>query len=324
MKENKVLLLGHLNGFIGSVFNSKKKFIFPIYRENEIKQNFLKKCIYRLQFSFNLPRLDIWFAFKSLPLEEYNLIIILQHVGIDKVIKYIRKRNKHCRIIYWLWDTVGTLKNPIFYDFEKATEKLLEKNNIKEYKYEIWSFDKNDCSKYNFFYNNQVSVRFKLKEIDIQYDAFFCGQDKGRLLNLLYLENILKTKKMKFLFLVKKEKLIDINTDINFITNNVDYIKILDYINKSKCIIDLVQKNQGGLTWRPLEAMFYKKKLITNFERIVEYDFYNPKNIFILGKDDISNIKEFINSKYEDVPENIINKYTIDGWLDNFVKFKQV
>ena len=320
MKRDKILLLGYPNGFIGSVFNRKERIIFPLYKENEIQRSLLKKCVYRAQLSFHLPKINIWYGFKELLLENYNLIIILQCVGADKIIEYIRKKNNRCRIIYWLWDTVGTLKNPILYDLKKETERLLIKNNIEKYKYEIWSFDKNDCKKYNFFYNNQVSCKYQLKPTSLKYDVFFCGQNKGRLSTLLEIEQILNNKNISCAFLMKKESQMIINqkTNINFINHNIDYIKMLNYINKSKCIVDLVQKTQGGLTWRPLEAMFYKKKLITNFAQIIEYDFYNPKNIFIWGKDDINNIKEFIDSEYEDVPEEIVNKYTIDGWLNNF------
>ena len=102
----------------------------------------------------------------------------------------------------------------------------------------------------------------------------------------------------------------------------INYEQILKYIAESKCIIDIVQEGQGGLTWRPLEAMFYRKKMITNFKDIKEYDFYKKDNIFIIGEDDPSNIKNFVNTGYVDIPQNIIKKYTIDGWIENFINFK--
>ena len=37
------------------------------------------------------------------------------------------------------------------------------------------------------------------------------------------------------------------------------YSKIINYVNKSKCIVDIVQKEQGGLTWRPLKQCFIEK-----------------------------------------------------------------
>lgn len=62
--------------------------------------------------------------------------------------------------------------------------------------------------------------------------------------------------------------------------------------------------------------------MITNFKDIKEYDFYKKDNIFIIGEDDLNNIKNFVNTGYVDIPENIIKKYTIDGWIENFINFK--
>ena len=36
----------------------------------------------------------------------------------------------------------------------------------------------------------------------------------------------------------------------------------------------------------------------------------------------VNNIKNFVNTGYVDIPENIIKKYTIDGWIENFINFK--
>ena len=62
--------------------------------------------------------------------------------------------------------------------------------------------------------------------------------------------------------------------------------------------------------------------MITNFKDIKEYDFYIKDNIFIIGEDDLNNIKNFVNTGYVDISQNIIKKYTIDGWIENFINFK--
>lgn len=324
--DENILILGDENGdgvIIPILRNGDIK-IYPVWKKC-IKKYTLCRQIFHFQYSFSLPKIDIWLNFKNISLEKYDIIILLQCIEADKIIKYIRKKNKKCRIIYWLWDTIGTLKNPVLYDFEKETINLISLKDKLDYKCEIWSFDRKNCSEYNLYYNNQFLYKYNIKSTIKKYDCFFIGQDKGRLNLLLELEQILKSKNLNYKFLVKIKKIsnYNMNTNIDFINKNIDYKNILKYISESKCLIDLVQKKQSGLTWRPLEAMFYKKKLITNFEKIVEYDFYNSKNIFILGRDDISNIGKFINSEYEEVPKDIVNKYTIYGWLKNFIKFEQ-
>ena len=74
-------------------------------------------------------------------------------------------------------------------------------------------------------------------------------------------------------------------------------------LSQSNCILDYNQEGQVGLTLRPMEALFLEKKLITNNKDIKNYDFYNPSNIFILGENNIEDIKEFINKPYEKVEQ---------------------
>ena len=67
-----------------------------------------------------------------------------------------------------------------------------------------------------------------------------------------------------------------------------------------------------------MEALFLEKKLITNNKDIKNYDFYNPSNIFILGENNIEDIKEFINKPYEKVEQKIIDYYDFEQWLSRF------
>ena len=67
-----------------------------------------------------------------------------------------------------------------------------------------------------------------------------------------------------------------------------------------------------------MEALFFEKKLITNNKDIKNYDFYNPSNIFILGENNIEDIKEFINKPYEKVEQKIIDYYDFEQWLSRF------
>ena len=64
--------------------------------------------------------------------------------------------------------------------------------------------------------------------------------------------------------------------------------------------------------------MFLERKLITNNTDIKNYDFYNHDNIFILGEDNINEIKEFINKPYKKIDQDIIDYYDFDQWLNRF------
>lgn len=286
------------------------------YTYDKINNIFIR-LLRRLWAIFNIPFYNLWFKFRRNNIEKYSLIILYECKYPEKIIKYIRNRNKNTRIIYWLWNTVEKTEDYRLYSQKKKTINLIKKKDI--YRCEVWSFDKNDCKIYNLFYNNQVAYKIDIPEQDIKYDFFFAGKDKNRLDIIKNLKEQLKDYKFKILILPDKKKIYCKEDKQYIISEMLPYFQIIKYINQSKCIIDIVQEGQAGLTWRPLEAMFYRKKLLTNYLDIQNYDFYKECNIFILGKNDLNNIKSFVDDSYEHVSEKIINKYTANGWLNNFI-----
>jgi hypothetical protein len=98
----------------------------------------------------------------------------------------------------------------------------------------------------------------------------------------------------------------------------ISYDDVLVKIGKSKAILDYLSDPSDGLSLRPMESIFHKKKLITNSKLIANYDFYRPQNIFILGRDNLSDLPEFLNSPYEEIDKEIIEKYDFKNWLNRF------
>lgn len=123
----------------------------------------------------------------------------------------------------------------------------------------------------------------------------------------------------KFILVMNKMHNCEIDKNIIPIRDEIPYRDLIINVLESNCVLDLVQENQGGITWRPLEAMFYKKKLVTSFKKIANYDFYCQENVFILGIDDLNKLYEFIQAPYRSIDKNIIRKYTADGWIENFL-----
>ena len=89
-------------------------------------------------------------------------------------------------------------------------------------------------------------------------------------------------------------------------------------LQSSRCIIDIAQEGQVGFTRRPIEALFFNKKLITNNVEIMKFDFYRNNNIFILGKDKLEDIDSFMETDIEIIPDEIKRKYDINTWIENF------
>ena len=92
----------------------------------------------------------------------------------------------------------------------------------------------------------------------------------------------------------------------------------LEYISKSKCIVELLKTRKEARSLRGLESVFLKKKLITNCKNIVNEPFYDKNNIFILGVDSISDLSSFISEPYKDVSKRLYEQYDFEKWIRNF------
>jgi hypothetical protein len=103
-------------------------------------------------------------------------------------------------------------------------------------------------------------------------------------------------------------------------TKVLSYEENISNILKSKCIVDIVQKEQTGLTLRPLEALFFERKLLTDYKDIVKYDFYKPQNIFVIGIHDWTDIRSFLSSPFIPVNKKIVDNYNINKWINYFLE----
>jgi len=228
-------------------------------------------------------------------IDKFDLVILGENYYSFNISRYIKKKNKHCRLIVYFWNCIND-----------GYKEILEDKNIDEF----WTFDKNDSNSYKMKYNPQFytkNVKIEDKNTKKKYDIVFLGRAKGRKEQILNLENEFKRK--------------GLNYNIRIIENEKDLVKYddyLDWLSKSKSILDITCNNQVGLTLRCMESIFLEKKLITNNKEIKKYNFYNPKNIFILDEDNMDNIETFLNSPYEKVDQEIIEYYDFESWLKRF------
>ena len=209
--------------------------------------------------------------------------------NVDWISRYIKRVNPKIRIVFWYW-------NPV-----KFGDVALNDKNIDE----VWTYSRFDAKKYNLKYNPQFYRQvFTQNERPLNIDMLFLGKNKGREQILADLKKVADAQELKYKFIIVDSK-----------EKQVSYKEYLRYISSSRCIVDLVPNQSCGLTLRPLEALFYKKKLITNYRDIVNYDFYNKENIFVIGKDDINKLAEFVNSPYKKIDRKIVDYYNYESWL---------
>jgi hypothetical protein len=286
------------------LYNSGLDFI-PYFKDRGInvtriyKKSFFPSRVFRRIFEFLNWSESYWYADWKLHLSSYKTIIVFANLHF-KVLKYIIKKNPDIRIIYWYWDPV----------FRIGREKKWMRNIA-----EIWSFDPQDCIKYNLRFNTTFYfTNILLPQNDIEYDVFFIGNDKGRVEYLQKIEHKFSKLEIKGYYHVISDKKEKGKKQVK----RISYLEYLEVVSKTKTLLDILPIGQSGLTIRVMESIFFKKKLITSDDSIVNQDFYRSENIFVLGKDNENTLLKFINSPYIELEDGVMQRYEVTNWLERF------
>lgn len=198
----------------------------------------------------------------------------------------------------WIWNPLKS----------KNEEKLKDKISfIKNNHFDILTFNQTDANKYDLILRNQFyrMNQAPYKEPILQNDFYFLGYKKDRGNEIDEIKNQLSQYKILFKVVTNDDE-------------TIPYLENIEFIKNSKCIVDILQKEQSGLTLRPLEALAFNKKLITNNLNIRNEVFYSSKNIFIIGIDDFNNLDNFLKMGYQPISKDIIHKYDVNTWMNNF------
>lgn len=235
--------------------------------------------------------------------EKYNKIIVFDNVYCYSLIHYIRKNGYKGIIYIFNWNPVLNIRKKVF--------RII----FKPFKVRIYSFDLSDCRRYHLHHNSTLYCREVVPyPSKIRQDIFFLGMEKDRLnrLSECYKTFIKYNLQVKF-YVVGKGK-----AAFPLYNETISYSAYLNEIEKSRSILDIAQDGQQGLSMRVMEALFLKRKLITDNPEVEKADFYNNNNIFILGKRPLAELNGFISSPYKPIDREIIERYDIDNWIKRF------
>lgn len=277
-------------------------YLKSLYLTNNKINRVVRKIVLKLNFSFIEKHIfRDWYKL----LKKVKTVILFDTGNAPYICDFIKKTNPSVRLILWYW-------NPI-----SCTVGI---DKFKDKDIEIWTFDSKDKNTYNIKENTQFFIEENVKNLTSinGKDVFYVGVDKNRAQSLSELASIFDKENITYNYNLVKYKDSSNNNGIEY-KNRMVYKDVLSNINASKAVLDLVSEKQTGLTLRPLEALFLKKKLITNMVDIVDYDIYNKNNIFILGKDDLTKLKEFISSSYDETNyKKFTKKYCFRNWIKRF------
>lgn len=181
------------------------------------------------------------------------------------------------------------------------------------------SFDSEDCVKYglkkitNFYFIEEEQNDFSF---DVAYLATYDSRMADTLKIFAYLKQQGLTAKGR-IFAYKSNKIKEeIPQEIEIVHEIIPFKDSYRYYMDSKIILDIAHPHQKGLSFRPFEALGLNKKLITTNAEIMKYDFYDPRNVFVIK--DINHIQipqSFFRDIYYPIPDSVKQKYHIKNWI---------
>ena len=172
--------------------------------------------------------------------------------------------------------TVALLIDPISapYDTAQCAKQLLEQTTFDR----VLTFDPRDAEENGWTYTNTLYSQFAVEPAPITNDLFYMGNIKDRLamcklllqrMNQHGVTGMIKlgcnadaAKQLPAQVLLKKY---------------LSYPQMLQQLQSTKCILDITQQGQSGVTLRYYEAVVFNKKLLTNNRNIAQLPFYDPR-----------------------------------------------
>lgn len=295
MRQNKktLILIDSLFYQYGLEGTEREGVLFlPMLRAELTRHKFLRG-LRRLHLSLPLPLRHLWLGRWTGLLEGYDTVVLADAGNTPNVVRYIRRRAPDKRMIVWYRNPVRASTPPARFDRSFC---------------ELWSFDPADCRTYGLRYNPQFYIpRAVCSRGDTRQDAFFVGQEKGRGELLRRMERALQDRGCRTVF-----RIVGVNSP------RVSYREIVEEIGRSELLVDCRCAGQEGMTLRPLEALFYRKKLLTNHPAVRRELSDWADNIFVWGEDDPAALTEFLRRPCRSGGDRSRAAFGLEAWVDRF------
>jgi hypothetical protein len=291
------------------------------YYDERPSNNIFAKGIIRLKRSVYQYKIDKYYnkILKNIEGKEYDILFVNRGEVIPGFfLEEFKKAQPQCEMLFYTWDSFTNHKHPI---------------TILKYFNKKFTFDSDDAIKYgiNFrplFYLDQYKD-VKSEKRNIKYDLLFLGtahSDRYEVSQKVIKWSENNGFKSFCYYFIHSRLLYFYKKKFDKTFNKFDYkklsfksltkLEILELYKETNVILDINHPGQKGLTMRTFEALGAGKKLITTNEEIKKYPFYNPKNIYVINRDNIVLDKSFFDTPYENVSEEIYYKASIEGWLN--------
>lgn len=289
-------------------YTSKKKraanFLHKTFFQN---RNYKRKLIKEFH-SENIKKQIGHLEAKSI---DYVLVIrpdIVERETLDQLFKIGKK------VIAYQWD--GLERFPKVFEYIDLFENFLifDEEDFINYRHKYSNLQK--CE--NFFFDHDNNAPNNENSATIYYVGTYI---RDRVDDLVMIVKELEKYPVNFDINLRyhpQTKPINEN-NIKFFRDNLDFKTNINRLKNAKVLLDFKVKDHNGLSLRFFEALKYEKKIITNNMSVLNYNFYDPQNIFVLYHDDLSTLGDFLSSDYKKQSAKIVDQYSFSTWLSKYV-----
>jgi 1,5-rhamnosyltransferase len=274
----------------------------------------------RLNKWISLPFKNIWNSLyfnKGFPFEQRNPLCFvfmgrdLYYLKDRKTFNYLRTTYEGCKLVIFFGDTVETFQQDHL-DFD--IRYLL--NNFDFF----ITTNKPDAQKYSIGYFPTIINRTIVENDNAksESDVLFIGASKNRLDKIHQIYNQLQNLGLKCEFHItnvptEQQKYLDI-----VYNKPIPYSEVLKFVQKTKCILEITQKNAYGFTLRTVEALLYNKKLLSDNPILKETPFYDEHFVMYF-----SNVEEIGSAVYKTIKneEPVEFNYNDEYSLEKFIQY---
>ncbi len=268
---------------------------------NFSRKFFLKDREYKKKLIEEHKLREYYKKISQLDMLDYVLVIRPDAFPIP-VIQELKKKTK--KLIAYQWD--GIEKFPevkkyfhlfdTFFCFDSADEK----NNIKPIT--------------NFYFDciPPVYKDFNNQKPELYFVGLYWENREKKIDR--FISEVSKMEVELSIFIQYNDKSEIKNPKIKYIKERITFLENLRNVEKADVLLDFVDPIHNGLSIRFFEAIYYKKKVITDNQTVKGYDFYHPDNIFVLDEN-FDQIDSFLNTPYRELSEEIVKKYGFSHWI---------
>lgn len=327
IKGKKILLIA-LPGYPDGIIKQMKQLGAEVdFINDKPNEGVICKTLGRLQIPLYLRIIDSYYYEKinALRHKQYDYILVIRgEYTTVEALKKLRDTFKKAKLVLYMWDgmhkqnTRGIEKKWKYYDIVYTFDRIdYEANKDKISFLPLYYYGEylpRDCKSPN-------SNEFK-------YDVSFIGTghaDRVKIVKNVMIQcknNGRKTFCYVFMphylvFLLNKI----LNRNFRGVRKEEIHFKMLPFEKlykiyaDSKCIVDVENPGQHGLTMRSIETIGLRRKFITTNQDIVNYDFYNPNNILVIDRNNPVVDMGFFEKPYINLSDELYEKYSLKSWI---------